>query len=83
MRNTKDFGLPQNRPRAYFVAFDRELYGELLNNIENVLPTGLSERLMRNPNLNKSLDEILQAEVPLKYYMSATYLDTLEEHAKR
>lgn len=83
VRNTKDFGLPQNRPRAYFVAFDRELYGELLDHIENTLPTGLNERLMENPNLNKSLEEILEAEVPIRYYMSATYLNTLEEHARR
>lgn len=83
VRNTRDFGLPQNRPRAYFVAFDRELYGELLEHIENTLPMRLSERLTENPNLNKSLEEILEAEVPLRYYMSATYLNTLEEHAKR
>ncbi len=83
VRNTRDFGLPQNRPRAYFVAFDRELYGDLLEHIENTLPTGLNARLMKNPNLNKSLEEILEAEVPLRYYMSATYLNTLEEHAKR
>lgn len=83
VRNTRDFGLPQNRPRAYFVAFDRELYGDLLEHIENMLPTGLNARLMENPNLNKVLEEILEVEVPIKYYMSATYLNTLEEHAKR
>ena len=85
VRNTKDFGLPQNRPRAYFIAFDRELYGELLNSEEfkNELPRGLSKRLINNPNLNKHLNDILDDQVDLHYYMSATYLKTLENHAKR
>lgn len=47
VRNTKDFGLPQNRPRAYFIAFDRDLYGELLDSDEfiNELPRGLNTHL--------------------------------------
>lgn len=83
IRNTKDFGLPQNRPRAYFIAFDRELYGEMLEHIDNELPKELNERLIDNPNLNKTLNEILEPQVDLHYYMSATYLHTLEKHAKR
>lgn len=83
VRNTRDFGLPQNRPRAYFIAFDRELYGELLDQIDNTLPVGLNARLMNNPNLNKTLNEMLEPQVDLHYYMSAAYLNTLEKHAKR
>ncbi len=85
VRNTKDFGLPQNRPRAYFIAFDRELYGDLLDSDEfaNELPRGLSDRLIHNPLLNKNLNDILEDSVDLHYYMSATYLETLEKHAKR
>ncbi len=85
VRNTRDFGLPQNRPRAYFIAFDRELYGDLLDSDEfiNELPRGLSNRLLNNPCLNKNLNDILEDSVDLHYYMSATYLETLEKHAKR
>lgn len=85
VRNTKDFGLPQNRPRAYFVAFDRELYGPLLDSEEfvNELPRKLSNRLCGNPYLNKSLNEVLDKQVDLHYYMSKKYLDTLEKHAER
>lgn len=85
VRNTKDFGLPQNRPRAYFVAFDRELYGSLLDSEKfiNELPRKLSERLTNNPRLNKKLNDILEDSVDLHYYMSASYLDTLEKHAER
>lgn len=85
VRNTRDFGLPQNRPRAYFIAFDRELYGELLDTDEfiNELPRGLNGRLANNRDLNKELNDILDDMVDLHYYMSATYLETLEKHAKR
>jgi len=85
VRNTRDFGLPQNRPRAYFIAFDRELYGDLLDSYEfsNELPRGLSNRLANSPYLSKNLNDILEDSVDLHYYMSATYLKTLEKHAKR
>ena len=85
VRNTRDFGLPQNRPRAYFIAFDRDLYGELLDSdeFENQLPLGLNERLDSNKYLNLQLNDILEEKVDLHYYMSSTYLETLERHAKR
>ena len=85
VRNSKDFGVPQNRPRAYFIAFDREIYGEILNSegFVNDLPRGLNERLLKNPLLNRKLNDILEPVVDLHYYMSAKYLDTLEKHAQR
>lgn len=85
VRNTRDFGLPQNRPRAYFIAFDRSLYGELLDEVEfvNELPRSLDNRLLNNPNLGHELNELLEDEVDLHYYISATYLKTLEKHAAR
>lgn len=85
VRNTRDFGLPQNRPRAYFIAFDRELYGELLesNKFINELPRGLNGKLANSQNLNKKLKDILDNTVDLRYFISASYLETLERHAKR
>ena len=83
VRNTKEFGLPQNRPRAYFIAFDRNLYGDLLELIHNELPKTLPDKLRNNQNLNKTVDDILENNVDIHYYMSATYLETLEKHAIR
>ncbi len=83
VRNTKDFGLPQNRPRAYFIAFDRKLYGNLLDGIKNALPTELPTRLKRNPRLGKSLESIIEPQVDLHYYMSSDYLETLRTHRAR
>lgn len=83
VRNTKDFGLPQNRPRAYFIAFDKRLYGDLVDQLPTSLPWKLSERIIHDEHLNKTLKELLEPQVDIHYYMSATYLDTLEKHAKR
>lgn len=84
VRNTKDFGLPQNRPRAYFIAFDRDLYGKLLDDRRfESIPDGLTEKMKNDPNLNKKLCDILDKEVDLHYYLSSSYLNTLEKHYER
>ena len=39
IRNSRNFGIPQNRPRTYIMAFDRQRYGtDALLGIENLLP---------------------------------------------
>ena len=84
VRNTRYFGLPQNRPRAYFIAFDKRLYGDLVNNFEtNELPNGINDRMRDNVNLGHELEELLEDNVDIHYYMSAGYLHTLELHAAR
>ena len=84
VRNTRFFGLPQNRPRAYFVAFDKALYGDLLDEFDdNELPQGLNEKLLNDDRLGQSLDALLDHNVDVHYYMSAGYLDTLERHRAR
>lgn len=84
VRNTRFFGLPQNRPRAYFVAFDKDLYGDLVNGFaDNSLPVELNERLQNNEHLGHTLEELLDHDVDVHYYMSAGYLDTLERHRAR
>ena len=84
VRNTRYFGLPQNRPRAYFVAFDKDLYGDLVDGFEdNSLPEGLDERLQNDNHLGHTLEELLDHNVDVHYYMSAGYLDTLERHKTR
>ena len=83
VRNTKDFGLPQNRPRAFFIAFDRRLYEGLFDNIDDNLPTELYASLKKNPLLNRSLNQLLETNVDIHYYMSASYLNTLIKHRNR
>lgn len=83
VRNTKDFGLPQNRPRAFFIAFDRRLYEGLFDNIDDNLPTELYASLKKNPLLNRSLNQLLETNVDIHYYMSVSYLNTLIKHRNR
>ena len=83
VRNTKHFGLPQNRPRAFFIAFDRRLYDGLFEEIDDNLPTELWRTMRNNPLLNRSLDQLIEPNVDIHYYMSATYLNTLINHRNR
>lgn len=76
-RNTKNFGLPQNRPRVYIMAFSREIYGDAVNELSNSLPTESEEKIFENVN------EILEENVDAHYYMSAQYLQTLINHRAR
>lgn len=39
IRNTKNFGLPQNRPRVYMVAFSRDYFGKHLDVLPKETPT--------------------------------------------
>lgn len=78
IRNSRNFGIPQNRPRTYIMAFDRERYGEeALLGIENFLP------LENDWYLYEDLNELLEFHAEAKYYMASGYLETLEKHRKR
>lgn len=78
IRNSKKFGVPQNRPRTYIMAFDRERYGsELLGRIADRLPEG------NDLNLYENLNDLLELHAEPKYYMSSGYLETLEKHKER
>ncbi len=77
IRNTKDFGLPQNRPRAYIMAFNRKLYGEAVNKLPNNLPTHSDN------DIYSDVTKILEKNVSPHYYMSSQYLRTLEKHKDR
>ena len=72
VRNSRNFGIPQNRPRTYIMAFDRKRYGdETLLGIENYLPE------KNDWYLYEDLNELLEFRADAKYYMASGYLDTL------
>lgn len=77
VRNTKDFGLPQNRPRAYIMAFSKRKYGKAITKLTQELPTGNEETIFRD------VYEILDEDVADKYYMAQGYLNTLKRHKER
>lgn len=69
--NAKDFGLAQNRERIFIVAFRQDQHSTLFS-----YPQGI--------NLKVPFSQVKEKEpVSAKYYLSTTYLDTLERHKKR
>lgn len=77
VRNSRFFGLPQNRPRVYIMAFSKELYGDAVKQLPNELPKGCQKTIAA------SLNEILEYNVDDDFYMSAGYLETLKKHKVR
>lgn len=77
VRNSKDFGVPQNRPRTYIMGFNRSYWGDSVDNLPNELPVVGSESLYRD------LNEVLDKQAEPRYYMAQGYLETLEKHKAR
>ncbi len=78
VRNSRDFGVPQNRPRTYIIGFDRERFcPESLEKLPTKLPTARAERLYND------LNDVLERDVEPKYYLASGYLDTLIKHRER
>lgn len=77
IRNTRNFGLPQNRPRAYIMAFSKKVYGDTVKLLSEGLPTEGEEVIY------KDITEILEKVVDDRYYMASGYLETLKKHKAR
>lgn len=77
IRNSKYFGVPQNRPRTYIIAFDRKAYRDRIGFVSDTLPKGNNLRLYDN------LNDVLEMGAEPKYYMSSGYLQTLKKHRER
>ena len=78
VRNTKNFGLPQNRPRTYIMGFSKRWYGSAVRRLHNHLPDKKEA-----PPIYEDVNDILDKDVPDKYYMAQDYLDTLKRHRAR
>ena len=79
VRNTKDFRLPQNRPRAYIMAFSKDQYSkEAFKQLDAKLPTKSDKE-----DIYSDLNDIIETNVADKYYMADGYLQTLKKHKKR
>lgn len=71
LRNSRDFGVPQNRPRVYIVAFSRAYFGQHISLLPEEAPTKRS----RTP-VFKSLADVLDKKVDSRFFLSSGYLDT-------
>lgn len=77
VRNSKCFGIPQNRPRTYIVGFDRKRFGSIVDSLPKALP-------MKNDlKLYSDLNDLLEFRADPKYYLSQGYFQTLIRHRAR
>ena len=77
IRNSKHFGVPQNRPRTYIIAFDRVLYGKSTEALPAATPSG------NDLHIYESLNDLLEYGAPAQFYLARGYLDTLTKHKER
>jgi DNA (cytosine-5)-methyltransferase 1 len=77
VRNSRFFGLPQNRPRAYIMAFSKRMYGDAVKTLTENMP------MEGRKVIAEDLNDILEPVVDDVYYMAQGYLDTLKRHKIR
>ena len=77
VRNSKDFGVPQNRPRTYIMAFSKKIYGNAVKLLQEQMPQHWDKTVYQD------VYAILDENVDDKYYMAQGYLDTLKRHKDR
>lgn len=78
VRNSKMFGIPQNRPRVYIIAFSREYFGEKADCLPNFTPEKGQKTIY-----SSLLDVLEKGDVDDRYFLSSGYLETLEKHIVR
>jgi len=77
--NSRDFGIPQNRPRVYIMGFDRKLYGDKVDTLPiNRVPDKSDE-----PPIYRDLNELLEFKADPQFYVPSKYLETLKRHKER
>lgn len=79
MRNSKEFGLPQNRPRVYIMGFNKEIYGD---KIEDLPYQELPRQRDRGPIIN-TLSDAIEKGTSKEFYVAQGYFNTLKQHRDR
>lgn len=77
VRNSKNFGVPQNRPRVYIMGFSRDYFGDSVDSLPNTLPE------KRKTPIYNDLNDLLEMNADDKYFLSSGYVETLERHKAR
>ena len=78
LRNARDFGLPQNRPRVYLLGIKTEFLEKKGIDLDALT----SEERTRGP-IYDDLHHLLDYGAEPRFYLSQGYVDTLETHRKR
>lgn len=78
VRNSKNFGVPQNRPRVYILGFDKNYFSE-----QQIAKIPQSTPVKSNFIIYENLDELLSKQVNPKFYLARDAFESLKEHKKR
>ena len=73
----KNFGLPQNRPRVYIMAFSKKMYGDAVKVLTDDMP------FAGRKVIAEDLNAIIEPVVDDVYYMASGYWETLKKHKER
>lgn len=75
IRNSRNFGIPQNRPRVYIMGFKKNIFD--INIFKgSSLPT------KREKPIYNDLNDLLEYGNDIKYYLAEGYIETLKKHKK-
>ena len=77
VRNSRNFGVPQNRPRVYIMGFDRQFWGDEVDNLPDALPE------KREQKIYEDLNDLLEMNAEPEFFLASGYLETLEKHKAR
>ena len=77
VRNSRNFGVPQNRPRVYIMGFDRKHWGDEVDNLPNALPEQREEKIYND------LNDLLEMNAEPEFFLASGYVETLERHKAR
>ncbi|MCH5185824.1 MAG: DNA (cytosine-5-)-methyltransferase [Oscillospiraceae bacterium] len=77
IRNSRNFGVPQNRPRVYIMGFNREFWGDWVDDLPDVLPEKREEKIYED------LNDLLEMNAEPEFFLASGYLETLERHKAR
>ena len=77
VRNSRYFGVPQNRPRVYIIGFNRAFWGDEVDNLPNTLPEKSEKKIYNN------LNDVLDMNAEPEFFLARGYLETLERHKAR
>ena len=78
--NSRNFGVPQNRPRVYIIGFDNERYGDVIE--ETLLMKELPKARSKDA-IYKDLNDLLELNADKEFYLASGYLQTLKNHRDR
>ncbi|MDR0299064.1 MAG: DNA cytosine methyltransferase [Streptococcaceae bacterium] len=78
IRNSKNFGVPQNRPRVYIMGFDKGYFSE--KQLE-LIPDDFPQK--SDLSLYEDLDDLLTTHVDPKYYLARDAFEALKKHKER